>query len=254
MLPSPRFDYDILQDTGHRPWPMPDEPWVMTQSWHDLLFAHWPVDKTMLRELVPPGLPLDLYDNRVWVGVVPFHMTNVAPRGLPSLPFVSAFAELNVRTYVVVDGKPGVYFFSLDAASALAVGAARALFNLPYYAAAMQIGSHDGWIDYRSERLNRQVAADFAGRYQPEGAAFTPERGTLEYFLTERYCLYVMDRRFRVCSLEIHHRPWLLRPARLELTTNTMAEAAGVRLPAIAPLLHFSKRQDMVAWRMRIVG
>src|SRR5690349_19630993 len=106
MVPSSRFDYRILDQTDHRPWPLPDEPWLMTQSWHDLLFAHWPVDKTRLRELVPPALPLDLYEGRAWVGVVPFHMTNVAPRGLPSLPFVSAFAELNVRTYVVVDGKP----------------------------------------------------------------------------------------------------------------------------------------------------
>jgi uncharacterized protein YqjF (DUF2071 family) len=180
-------------------------------------------------------------------------MTNVAPRGLPSLPFVSAFAELNVRTYVIVDGRPGVYFFSLDAASALAVAAARTLFNLPYYAASMHRTREDEWIDYRSQRLNRNLPADFAGRYQPAGEPFTAERGTLEYFLTERYCLYVMDRHMRRCRLEIHHQPWPLQPARLELTKNTMAESAGVQLPASAPLLHFAKRLDVVAWNMRVV-
>ena len=251
MLPPPRFDYDILDDTRHRPWPVPDEPWVMTQSWNDLLFAHWPVDKTRLRALVPAALPLDLYDDRAWVGIVPFHMTNVAPRGLPSLPFISAFAELNVRTYVSVDGRPGVYFFSLDAASALAVAGARTLFNLPYYVASMQVRVEDGTIDYRSERVNREAAAGFAGRYRPTGETFAAERGTLEYFLTERYCLYVMSRQSRLCRLDIHHRPWPLQPARLELTKNTMGEAAGVQLPAMAPLLHFAKRLDVVAWRMR---
>jgi uncharacterized protein YqjF (DUF2071 family) len=226
----------------------------MTQSWHDLLFAHWPVDRTRLRGLVPPELPLDLYDERAWIGIVPFHMTNVAPRGLPSLPFISAFAELNVRTYVTMDGKPGVYFFSLDAASALAVGAARMLFNLPYYVAGMQVAIEDGWVRYRSERANRQAPADFVGRYRADGEVFTPERGTLEYFLTERYCLYVMDRRSRPCRVEIHHRPWALQPARLEITTNTMAEAAGAHLPPVAPLLHFAQRQDTVAWRKSLVA
>src|SRR5262245_24230854 len=100
----------------------------MTQSWHDLLFAHWPIDADVLRDKIPPTLPLDVFDGRAWIGVVPFHMTNVGPRGLASLPVVSAFAELNVRTYVTIGGKPGVYFFSLDAASTLAVIGARTAF------------------------------------------------------------------------------------------------------------------------------
>ena len=103
----------------------------MTQSWHDLLFAHWPLDPDVLRVRLPPSLPLDVFDGRAWIGVIPFHMTNVGPRGAPSLPGLSAFAELNVRTYVTLDDKPGVYFFSLDAASTLAVIGARAMFRLP---------------------------------------------------------------------------------------------------------------------------
>src|SRR5688572_10323597 len=104
------FHYGILEETAHRPWPMPTAPWIMTQTWHDLLFAHWAVDAAVLRTRVPAALDLDLFDNRAWVGIVPFRMTNVAPRGVPALPWLSAFPELNVRTYVIVGDRPGVFF------------------------------------------------------------------------------------------------------------------------------------------------
>ena len=146
------FDYSVLREVGHRPWPMPDEPWIMTQTWHDLLFAHWRIDAEMLRARVPRALELDLYADDAWVGIVPFHMTNVAPRAVPSIPWVSAFPELNVRTYVRVDDKPGVYFFSLDAGNPLAVGAARALFHLPYYTADMTVDVTGNRVKCRSER------------------------------------------------------------------------------------------------------
>src|ERR687892_361778 len=128
----------VLAATAHRPWPMPDGPWIMTQTWNDLLFAHWPVDANDLRQRVPAGLDLDLFEGQAYVGVVPFHMTNVAPRGVPAIPWVSAFPELNVRTYVRIGAKPGVYFFSLDAGNPVAVAVARAMFNLPYYPATIE--------------------------------------------------------------------------------------------------------------------
>src|SRR5262249_15400018 len=131
------FDRGVPADVAHRPWPLPGGPWVLTQTWNDLLFAHWRVAKDRLAALVPPALELDLFDGQAWIGIVPFQMTNVAPRGVPALPWVSEFAELNVRTYVRVRDAPGVYFFSLDAASAVAVKVARTLFHLPYYLAAM---------------------------------------------------------------------------------------------------------------------
>lgn len=102
------FNYGILAQTRHRPWPVPDSPWIMTQTWNDLLFAHWPIDAAALQRRMPASLPPDIYDGQAWLGIVPFHMTNVAPRGVPNLPFVSAFPELNVRTYVTVAGRPGV--------------------------------------------------------------------------------------------------------------------------------------------------
>src|SRR5215213_3033801 len=157
------FNYAILDETAHRPWPMPDSPWLMTQTWNDLLFAHWPVDAALLRSLVPAPLELDLFEGQAWVAVVPFHMTNVAPRGVPALPWVSAFPELNVRTYVRRNGRGGVYFFSLDATNPLAVGVARTLVHLPYFTAAMTVGHTDEWVSYRSSRSS--AAAEFVGRY-----------------------------------------------------------------------------------------
>lgn len=221
---------------------------MMTQSWHNLLFAHWPIDRDRLRALIPAGIDLDVHDGRAWLGIVPFEMTNVAPRGLPPLPWVSAFPELNVRTYVVRDGKPGVYFFSLDAANPIAVAAARALFHLPYYSAKMHVETADGWVHYESCRTSNARRATLSCRYRATGGITEPASGTLEYFLTERYCLYVVDGGSRVRRLEIHHRPWRLQPAELEVFTNTMAEAAGISLPSMTPVLHFSGRQDMVAF------
>jgi uncharacterized protein YqjF (DUF2071 family) len=241
------FDRGILERTGHRPWPMPGGPWIMTQTWNDLLFAHWPVDAALLRALVPASFDLDLFNGSAWLGVVPFHMTNVAPRFVPSLPWVSAFPEINVRTYVTVGGKPGVYFFSLDAGNALAVAAARTLLNLPYYSAAMTVEATAGGVDYASTR-QAEPAAAFAARYRGLGDRSPSIRGTLEYFLTERYCLYAVDRSFHAYRLEIHHPEWSIESAEAAIAVNTMADAAGVRLPAMAPLLHFSKRQDMVCW------
>ena len=242
------FPEGIINQVTHRPWPLPASPWLMTQSWHHLLFAHWPVDAALLRGRVPPGLPLDLYEGQAWIGIVAFRMTNVAPRFVPALPWVSQFAELNVRTYVTVGGKPGVYFFSLDAESALAVAAARSLLHLPYFTAQMQVHCEMRRVDYSCRRVGNGGPAELVARYEPVGPPFHAEPGTLDHFLTERYCLYNVDARFRAYRLEIHHPPWTLQRAEATFTVNTMTEAAGVRLPAIGPVLHFSPRQDTLTW------
>jgi len=248
----PDFTRAILTDTAHRPWPIPDGEWIMSQSWHDLLFAHWPVDADRLRSLVPRRFEIDRFDGQAWLGVVPFHMTNVTPRYVPSLPWISAFPELNVRTYVRVDDKPGVFFFSLDAGNPVAAGTARTLLNLPYYTADMvvAVGSR---VDYRSRRM-ATPAAEFRGWYRAHGNPRVPAAGSLEHFLTERYCLYAVDHQARAYRLDIHHPAWTLDTADAEIAVNTMADAAGVRLPATAPLLHFAKRQDMVCWAPERIG
>jgi uncharacterized protein YqjF (DUF2071 family) len=235
-----------LDRTAHRPWPLPLRPWVMTQSWHDLLFAHWRVDERLLRPLIPHAFDIDRFDGSAWLGVVPFVMSHVAARGTPALPWLSTFAELNVRTYVSPrDGKRGVFFFSLDAERLPAVVTARALFRLPYFHAGMAAASRDGLVHYVSRR--RRGDATFAATYGPAGPPVTPVNGSLEFFLTERYCLYHVDPLGRPSRLEIHHAPWPLQPARAEIEINTMTAPLGIPLEG-APLLHFSKRQDVVAW------
>jgi uncharacterized protein YqjF (DUF2071 family) len=248
------FDYSVMDQVAHRPYPLPGSPWIMTQTWHHVLFLHWPVDARMLRSRLPAGVELDVFEGQAYVGVVPFYMTNVSPRGVPALPHVSTMPETNVRTYVVAKGIPGVYFFSLDAASALVVGAARAMFHLAYYTAEMDLEERDGWIHYRTRRvLGRTRPAELRGRYRGVGAAETPVPGSLEHFLTERYCLYSFDRAFHMYRVNIHHGPWRLTPADAELDVNTMADASGIRLPAVSPLAHYARRQDTVVWPLQRV-
>ena len=240
----------LTETASHRPWPLPRGPWVMTMSWIDLLFAHWRVDPDAIRRALPEGLELDRFDGEAWLGVVPFRMANVRPRGVPWLPWVSAFAELNVRTYVRGrDGKAGVWFFSLDAANPVAVSVARSFFYLPYYHARMRCEAVGEWVDYGSERTDRGFpSGDFVGRYRPSGPTAWAEPGTLVHWLTERYCLYSADSRGRVFRGDIHHVPWPLQPAEVELTTNTVAEAHGFELTGKPELGHFVPRLDVVGW------
>ena len=243
------FDTRILDVASHRPWPMPRTPWIMTQTWRHLLFAHWPIAAAVLQIALPAAFDIDRHDGQAWVGIVPFEMSNVAPRGVPPLERLSTFPELNVRTYVRHRGVPGVYFFSLDADNRLVVATARRFFHLPYFSAAMTIESREGEVRYDSRRRNSpQADASFTARYHVDGPASEPAPGTLEYFLTERYCLFTNKRSGQVLRVDIHHPPWTLQPAAAEFGNNSMAAAAGITLPPTAPLLHVAGRQDVVAW------
>lgn len=221
----------------------------MRQTWSKLLFAHWPVPAEAVAPLLPPGLTLETWDGSAWLGLVPFRMEGVRLRGLPPLPGTSTFPELNVRTYVSAGGKPGVWFFSLDATSLPAVLAARVTFRLPYYAAHMRCDAHNDAIIYASRRRHRSAPpAELAARYRPVGSDFSPRPGTLEYFLTERYCLYATGASGRLLRADITHAPWRLQPAEAEMSANTMAAAIGIALPNTALLLHYSARQEALAW------
>lgn len=219
----------------------------MGQTWEDLLFAHWRAQAGELRALLPEGLELDLYEGEAWVGVVPFRLSGLRARGLPPLPFVSSFLELNTRTYVTAGGKPGVWFFSLDASSELAVEAARLGYKLPYFRADMRAQSLDGSVVYESRRRDsRGAPATFRARYRPIGDVLDADPRSLAHFLTARYCLYTSDAG-RVRRIEIHHEPWPLQPAEAVIEENTMVPR-GVELTDDEPLLHFSARQDVVLW------
>ena len=223
--------------------------------WQNLLFMHWPVREEVLRPLIPSALTLDTFDGSAWLGVVPFRMSGVRPRSLPRVPWLSDFPELNVRTYVTAEGKPGIWFFSLDAHNPIAVRLARATFHLPYFDAKMSYHVAGEEVRYRSVRTHRGVPpTEFAARYRPVGDSFESRPETLEHFLTERYCLYAADKRGNVRRGDIHHHLWPLQPAEAEIGTLAMTQQIGVALPERAPILHFSKHLDVLAWLPRRIA
>ncbi len=222
--------------------------------WHDLLFAHWPVSESALGALLPqttPALELDTFQDQAWIGVVPFRMSGIRHRGYPAIPGATAFPELNVRTYVRANGRPGVWFFSLDAASRFAVRAARFCFHLPYFDATMACESEGGWIRYASRRKNgREGVAELAAQYRPAGPIFHGEAGSLEDWLTARYRLFARGRQGKLWRGEIQHQPWPLQRAEAEFATLDVTRWLGLELPDTPPHLLFSNHLAVQAWSL----
>ncbi|TWT34005.1 hypothetical protein KOR34_38410 [Posidoniimonas corsicana] len=212
----------------------------------ELLFAHWPLEPGLVAPLLPPGLELDTWDGAAWLGVVPFRMEGVSRRPLPDLPGVSAFPELNVRTYVTRGGKPGVWFLSLDATNRLAVWAARRWFHLPYHHARIDTRRTTDGVTYLSERDDCQAC--FAAEYRPTAPPRESEPGTVEHWLTERYCLYAPLPSGGLTCTEVHHPPWPLQPAEAEFALNTMAAPHGLSCDGPPTYLHYAERLDVVVW------
>jgi uncharacterized protein YqjF (DUF2071 family) len=242
---------DAFLETEHRPRPLPGRPWWGEQTWHCLAFLHWPVPATVLRPLVPAGLELEEFEGTAWVAVTPFWMSGVTMRGVPPIPLLSRFPELNTRTYVTRDGFPGVWFFSLDAGSYPAVLGARALFHLPYFYARMSHRTVKGEVFYRSDRAG---GPGFEGRYAPRGEVFQSRPGSIEHWLTERYCLYSKDSNGRLYRAEINHAPWPLQVAEVEIERNEYLTAQ--RIPVTGPpvLVHFANRLNVAIWSPEPVG
>lgn len=229
-------------------------PWVMRMRWRDLLFAHWQIEVEAIRPLVPPSLDIDTFDGRAYIGIVPFLMEDVAPRGLPAIPRLSAFPEVNVRTYVRREGIDGVWFLSLDASNRIAVEGARLGFHLPYFYASMSIDGGGDTVHFRSKRRDRRHrAASLDVRYRPTGPVELAAPGSLEDWLTARYRLFAVDGRGRLSRTEIRHAPWPLRPASAEFWVESLAAAHGISLPHSPPHLLFAERLDVRAWWPRRV-
>ena len=235
-----------LTRTEHRPWPLPAGRWTWRQSWCDLLFAHWPVPAASLRHLVPDSLEIQEFDGVSWIGVVPFRMQGVMKRPLPDLPYFSAFPEINLRLYVTAEGKPGVFFLSLDAANLVAVLAARAIYNLPYFHARMSLSGLPENAEYTSERKSDLVS--FEASYRPTGEPYESKPGSLEHWLTERYCLYAPRRDGGLTRVEVHHHPWPLQSAEAEIRKNDLFRPHGLDIDGEPPLLHFSQHIDVAIW------
>lgn len=245
----------LLTDTSHLPWGVPASMWRLRQRWSRLLFAHWPVPAAEVQAKLPQGLQVDTFDGWAWLGVVPFTMEQVRFRAVgvrtARVPTAHAFPELNLRTYVRThDGRAGVYFFSLDAGSMLAVIGARIGFGLPYFWASMlESVRADGMVSYRSKRLITRPA-EFVAQYRPTGRE--ADNDDLRRFLTERYALFV--RRFGGVQVgQIVHAPWSLQQVEAEISVNTLPKSFGFVLPQRSPILHYSHVIDMEAWTLRQV-
>jgi uncharacterized protein YqjF (DUF2071 family) len=220
----------------------------MGQTWQDLLFAHWPVDPELLRRHIPPQIPLDTFEGAAWVGVTPFVVTGARPRLCPPLPGVSRFPEINVRTYATIDGKPGIYFLSLDTPNPIVNEAARRTYRVPYFRSRIQVDRDGDTIRYASKRTPADAPpAAIALEYAPTGPVFNAAPDSFEFFAIERYCLYRLDEHERVVRADIHHPPWPLHRAEATIAHNSMGAEAGLDLSG-DPILHLAPRQDVVFW------
>lgn len=223
-------------------------PWLFRMRWLDLLFAHWPVDGEALRAHLPADVELETFDDRAWLGVVPFTMADVSPRGLPALPRLSRFPEVNVRTYVRHRGVPGVWFLSLDAASRPTVWGGQAVFHLPYHLARMRAGRDEaGFVD----SVSRRRAADvrFGARYRAIGPVEAAAPGSFDEWSTDRKRLFSIDRGGTIWRSEIDHAAWPLQPAAGFVAAADVAGALGLSLPDDEePILRYAARIDVRGW------
>jgi uncharacterized protein len=216
-------------------------------GWHDLTFLHWRVAVSALRPLVPTSLEIDTFEGDAFIGLVPFTMTNVRPWWAPPLPGSNNFHETNVRTYVHRDGRdPGVWFFSLDAASFWAVIAARTIWHLPYHHAHMSLEKTDREVRYAStRRWPKPLPGICHVAVRPIGSPHAAEVGSLEHFLAERYLLYTSARDGSLRRGAVHHTPYPLQRAEVDEVDETLIAAAGIERPSGPPLVHYASFVDV---------
>ena len=243
-----RANDDIIIPRMTAPAGLPG-PWIMTQTWNDLLFAHWPLAPAALLPSVPPGLTLDTFAGQAWLGITPFWISRFHARCVPPIPGAARFHEINVRTYVRGPGASGVLFLSLDAANVLAALGARIAYHLPYFnaqAAHLRTGRR---IRYAARRRHPGApGAVFIGGYEPVSSLFNARPGSLEHWLSARFRLFTQDSKGHLYRAEIRHKAWPLQEARARIVRNTMAEAHSLRLPGIPPLLHYARRLMTFFW------
>lgn len=239
----------------------PDGWQLMHQNWGKLLFIHWRIDERLLRPLIPEALAIDTFDGFAWIGIVPFTMWGIRASFLPAIPGTSAFHELNVRTYVHHRGVPSVWFLSLDAASRLAVWGARTFYYLPYFNAQMSLVQTGNTIRYSSVRRDRRgAAAELNARWsigeaigETNAGRMPTLPGSLEFFLTERYCLDTVHNG-QLYRSRIHHEPWPLQRAELISLNSSMIEAHGLPTPAGDPVLHYAEALSVDIWPLKKVS
>jgi uncharacterized protein len=247
---------EYLVRTSHKPRPLPAGRWAMTQRWNDLLFAHWPIPASRIGALLPDWLEADTFQGSAWLGAVPFWLDRIKVRGVPAIPGLRNFPDLNLRTYVRdrYTGTPGIFFFSVDSNNLLAIAAAHFIYHLPYFLAEMH-------LEQRSERefafySRRRFASDrviFKARYRglgPSRRLVEIRSGSFEHFMSERPCVFSTNRAGQPIRANLHHVPWPLEEAEAEIERNDLPAALGIKLPAAPPILHYSRRMALYIWQL----
>jgi uncharacterized protein YqjF (DUF2071 family) len=240
--------------TSHRPRPLPSGRWALTQRWNDLLFAHWPVPVARMARLLPDWLEVDAYQGSAWLGVVPFWLDRLKIRGVPSFLGARSFPDLNLRTYVrdQFTHTPGIYCFSLDASSLMAVAAARMYYHLPYYWAQMRLEQQsEREFSFLSRRRFSREETIFKARYRglgPSSKLAEHRSGTFESYFSERTCLFSSDPTGQPVRANLHYVPWPLEEAQAEIERNDLAQSIGLTLPDADPVLHYSRRLAVYIW------
>ena len=234
----------------HLPFPMPPRHYAISQEWRDLTFMHWKVEPSRLQPHLPTGLAIDLFEDEAYVGVIPFVMKNVRPRGLPAVPGISTFAEFNVRTYVVKDGQPGVFFLTLDAKSLVTCMHAPRAYGLAYRYAKAKVKRRGEAIAWRSRRSSD--GAQLVGTSSPMGTEQVAQPHTLEHFLFERYCLYT-EHKGCLRRAYVFHEPWVFHEGEVRLENNSLLESYGMGLEVLVPdLIHVSKGLPVKTWSIEL--
>jgi uncharacterized protein len=250
---------EYLVRTSHKPRPLPAGRWAMTQRWNDLLFAHWPIPPAKMEALLPDWLEADAFQGSAWLGAVPFWLDRIKIRGVPAIPGLRNFPDLNLRTYVRdrITGTPGIYFFSVDSNNMLAMAAARVVYHLPYFLAEMHLEqrSEREFAFYSRRRFARQQVI-FKARYRglgPSRRLVEIRSGSFEHFMSERPCVFSVNRGGQPIRANLHHVPWPLEEAEAEIERNDLAAAVGIELPDMEPVLHYSRRLAVYVWPAELV-
>jgi uncharacterized protein YqjF (DUF2071 family) len=241
-----------MDEVTHRPWPIISKNWIIRQSWSNLLFTHWPISAELLRPHIPRSLQIDTFDGTAWLGVVVFVMDGIYLRGLSALSLTPKFAEINVRTYVQCNGKPGVYFMSLDVADWASLMFAKRWYRLPYKAAQISFQKEGRTFFCQSLRKEKaKVPIGFHANYIPDSRVYFSKKEMFDHWLTERYCFFSTDTRGNIYCGEIHHQPWPLQKVEIEICRNSLFTPFQFDLSEEKPIVHFSKGLDSLFWNIK---
>ncbi|MGM7723666.1 YqjF family protein [Metabacillus sp. Hm71] len=245
---------NLLNDFIHRPFPLPSKKYIMRQTWRNLLFLHWPIPLEKLRPYIPSALQVDTFNGSAWLGIILFVIEGIYPLGLSSVSLTPSFPEINVRTYVTCNGKPGIYFMSIDVENWASLKIAKNWYHLPYHSAEISFRKEGQTFHCHSIRKgNESAPISFMGKYVPVSEVYCPKEGTLDHWLTERYCMYSSKKGVNIFCGDIHHRPWPLQKAEVEVVKNTLFTPYQFDLSEVTPIAHFSTGVDSLIWNIKKV-